>query len=886
MKEKDILKREEKIAERIAEIKATRGHYRKYHNHVRSDYFRDALSGNGPYVTLAKDRATYLERHAHYAAPVADRVASLIEESSTLPVVESQRWDRRRDVRIGIIADRFLFDSLEAAAHLVPLHPSRYEEQIGDIDILLVTSAWRGLEDEWLNIADQGSAARQVLEEGILPAARRNDVPVVFYSKEDPPNFAKFSGLAKLADLVFTSAIESVAKYHDLLGDDVPVGVLPFAVNYRHHNPLGSMRHEGREFVFAGSWFEHKYVDRRVAAQKIFDGLLDAGADLTIIDRNLDIDESKFSQASRYLYPERYLPHLHGPVDHETLLGMQRLLPVGINLNSVGSSQTMFANRVIEMQAMGTLMLSNYSAGVNSLFPQIVIPDSRLDAQQFYESLTRHSIRDAQVAGIRSAFSENTAFDRIDTIVSAVGLGDKADHHAVHVRGLSEEEFRKFSAAQTYTTGLHRIDETDGDQTRASADGDIVIDLPQGAGEIGPNLVRDVVNAFRYADVDAVTVHGIDHADPLYEYATAGSAPGAVRASWVEADRPVHDASVDGGRGLLIAGEVETSSRETVIVGRHEDWEPEISIVVPVYNNGRHLKFKCFESLRRSSVFDHAEILLVDDGSTDIETRWIVDELDARYSNVRVHRFPEGGSGSASRPRNKGLEMAAAPYITYLDPDNELTNDGFEVLLNTVREGGLEFAIGDMIRFKWKRATIHNHRVLKDVVHDDGSLEENALSLVNYQPMSIQALVADTAWLRNIGIYQPVGAVGQDSYFFQQMLYHATKIAITKLPIHTYYAGVANSTVNAISPRFYEKYLPLEEDRSAWLRSVGLLEDYNERRLERFVKGWYVQKLAQVAPEDAERCRQLIGQLVAMFDKESWNDPELTAFFAEGREHE
>lgn len=59
--------------------------------------------------------------------------------------------------------------------------------------------------------------------------------------------------------------------------------------------------------------------------------------------------------------------------------------------------------------------------------------------------------------------------------------------------------------------------------------------------------------------------------------------------------------------------------------------EPLLTIVVPVYNNGRHLEGKCFRSLQRSSIFDRMEILLVDDGSTDETTLQVVQDLERRF---------------------------------------------------------------------------------------------------------------------------------------------------------------------------------------------------------------------------------------------------------------
>ncbi|WP_210604455.1 glycosyltransferase [Brevibacterium oceani] len=872
MKQADIKKRQAELDSRIKQLKSTRTRQKSLHVHTQSDYFLDGLLGRHPYIDLAADRDEYLERQRAFAAPVESKISALMAEAEQLPTTSGQHWDPRRKLRIGIIADRFLFDSLKDAAHVVPIDPETYADDMADIDLLLITSAWRGLDDEWFNVALSGSPARQTLESKVVPFARENDIPIAFYSKEDPPNYVQFASLAKFADHVFTSAVECVPKYRKYLNGRVPVSVLPFAVNFVHHHPLGSMRHTGREFVFAGSWFEHKYPERKSSAQRIFDGLLSAGADLTIVDRNLELDTAKFAKAERYLFPERYLPHLHRPIEHEALLDLQRLLPVGINLNSVVNSQSMYANRIIELQAMGTFVVSNYNAGVNSLYPQVCMPDSSLDMQQTYRALTQRSIREAQVAGIRAAFTANTAFDRIDTIAEAMELDSGAPEHTVHIAGLSEPGFEEFRSTQTYTGPMVALED---DDRIVDSDGDVVIDLTGHSG-FGPNLVQDAVNAFRYTDVDEVRILPIDTTEAVYEYVDPIDSDQQITATWHPAGSRLGDGVGPERTTLAIASDLVLERIETIEVTA----EPEISVIVPVYNNGPHLKFKCFESLRRSSIFDRSEILLIDDGSTDIATPAILDELDRAYPNVRVHRFPAGGSGSASRPRNKGLELTRTPYVTYLDPDNEQTNDGYALLLEMVDEHGFDFAIGNMVRFKDKRTMIKNAGILRPVVGEDGLLEDNALSRVKFQPMSIQALAANTEWLKGLGIYQPIGAVGQDSYFFQQMLFHARRIGLSSTPIHTYYAAVTNSTVNAIGPRFYEKYLPLEEDRSAWLREVGLLEDYNAKRLEPFVKGWFVQKLAFAADEDIDECKNLIRRLTQFYGKTTWTDSELAELHA------
>ena len=292
--------------------------------------------------------------------------------------------------------------------------------------------------------------------------------------------------------------------------------------------------------------------------------------------------------------------------------------------------------------------------------------------------------------------------------------------------------------------------------------------------------------------------------------------------------------------------------------------------MVPVYNNGKHLVSKCFRSLERSTIFDEMEILLIDDGSTDRETVQTVRELAARHPNVRAHLFETGGSGSASRPRNEGLKLASAPYITYLDPDNEALNDGYQTLLKTVGDLRVQFAIGDMVKLAATRRYVSNTKLLEQHLPADptGGLQvpDDALERIRFQPMSIQALVADTEWLRSIGLYQPVGALGQDSLAFQQMLYGARRIATVRRPIHVYYGAVSNSMINTVGPGFYGKYLVLEEYRKTWLESAGLLETYSTLRADPFFRGWLVAKFNQfVSQEDKPEAREYLDALCAIY---------------------
>jgi glycosyltransferase involved in cell wall biosynthesis len=92
---------------------------------------------------------------------------------------------------------------------------------------------------------------------------------------------------------------------------------------------------------------------------------------------------------------------------------------------------------------------------------------------------------------------------------------------------------------------------------------------------------------------------------------------------------------------------------------------PDVSILVPYYNMGRYLP----ETLRSlwAQTFQDYEILLVDDGSTDPESRRLLDTLED--SRLRVIRKQNGGLSSA---RNAGLREARGRWILPVDPDDLL----------------------------------------------------------------------------------------------------------------------------------------------------------------------------------------------------------------------
>lgn len=101
---------------------------------------------------------------------------------------------------------------------------------------------------------------------------------------------------------------------------------------------------------------------------------------------------------------------------------------------------------------------------------------------------------------------------------------------------------------------------------------------------------------------------------------------------------------------------------------------PLISVIIPVYNVAKVLE-RCVESVRKQ-IYPNLEIILVDDGSTDMSGKFC-DVFAKKDARVRVvHQANQG----LSVARNAGLKLAAGKWITFVDSDDTIQPEMIDLL--------------------------------------------------------------------------------------------------------------------------------------------------------------------------------------------------------------
>ncbi len=121
-----------------------------------------------------------------------------------------------------------------------------------------------------------------------------------------------------------------------------------------------------------------------------------------------------------------------------------------------------------------------------------------------------------------------------------------------------------------------------------------------------------------------------------------------------------------------------------------------VSIIVPAYNAKPYIE-QCAASVLPQTLKD-IETIFIDDGSSD-KTGEILDRLSFDYPNVKVIHQENRG---LYRSREIGLSLATGDYIGWVDADDFVEPNMYEVLYNTAIEHDSELVICDYFWFPEK----------------------------------------------------------------------------------------------------------------------------------------------------------------------------------------
>ncbi|MFJ3643589.1 glycosyltransferase [Streptomyces sp. NPDC090108] len=221
---------------------------------------------------------------------------------------------------------------------------------------------------------------------------------------------------------------------------------------------------------------------------------------------------------------------------------------------------------------------------------------------------------------------------------------------------------------------------------------------------------------------------------------------------------------------------------------------PDVTVTVIVYNDAARLP-RAVASLRAQTHAD-IEIVISDDHSTD-GTPEVARKLAAQDPRIRYLRLPEN-SGGCSAPRNRAIEIARAPYLMFLDSDDELPPRAVESLLAAHREREVDFTMGAVRRVRvdngrrstWMPHLVSERRTLEGIAADPRLLFEH---------LSTSKMYA-RAFLDRHRLRFPEGIHYEDQLFSAQAYCLAEAFTIVPDHVYTWYiepfAAAASASIS------------------------------------------------------------------------------------------
>lgn len=205
--------------------------------------------------------------------------------------------------------------------------------------------------------------------------------------------------------------------------------------------------------------------------------------------------------------------------------------------------------------------------------------------------------------------------------------------------------------------------------------------------------------------------------------------------------------------------------------------KPNISVVVPIYKVEKYLS-RCVDSIL-DQTFRNLEVILVDDGSPD-RCGEICDNYAKNDRRVKVIHKSNGGLSSA---RNAGIEEASGEYIAFIDSDDWIDIDMFELLYKAAQEYKAQ-----IVECSFRH--IYPHQVKEETSCTGACIEGTNLEALGACLDSIyfKSLACNKIYHRKViqNIRYPVGRLHEDEFTTYKYLYNAQKLLYIDVSKYNY----------------------------------------------------------------------------------------------------
>lgn len=251
-----------------------------------------------------------------------------------------------------------------------------------------------------------------------------------------------------------------------------------------------------------------------------------------------------------------------------------------------------------------------------------------------------------------------------------------------------------------------------------------------------------------------------------------------------------------------------------------------ISVIITIYNMEQYLD-KCIQSVINQT-YKNLEIILVNDGSTD-ESLNICNKyaaLDIRF--VVINKRNEG----LVRARISGIKQATGDYITFVDADDWLDSNAYELVVNMsdnedmITYGLLEdYTFKSVEKYDWIEEGVYKENNIKNAVLP-GIFADNYFFGFNILPNLVCKFIKREILCNCINKVSPDVAIGEDLDFVVQSLNLTRSLRAIKICPYHYVQREKSMVRTSVSDKavigLYRDLMAIESDinEADWKKQV------------------------------------------------------------------
>ncbi len=215
-----------------------------------------------------------------------------------------------------------------------------------------------------------------------------------------------------------------------------------------------------------------------------------------------------------------------------------------------------------------------------------------------------------------------------------------------------------------------------------------------------------------------------------------------------------------------------------------------ISIIVPVYNVEKYID-KCVESVL-AQAYKNIELILVDDGSTDLSGKKC-DDWAAKDSRVVVIHKENSGSADS---RNMGLDIAKGDYIGFVDSDDWVTPQMYSMLYDSLIQNNSDMSVcmfemvnneDELIENNEYPLKLYSGREFANIIISE---KKPRISYAIWKCLFKKAIIRDLRFFSGVHY-------NEDAIFLIDSLWRAEKVSFIDAPL--YYYRVHESSISNVN---------------------------------------------------------------------------------------